>query len=145
MLQLNHWHWWILAIVLIVLEVFAPGAIFLWLGISAAAVGSLLYIVPNIDWQYQLLIFSVLSITSIVVWKRYQTKNPTPTDQPQLNRRGSQYIGRLFTLDVPIVNEVGKLHVDDTSWKIQGEDCPVNTRVRVTGVDGTILLVEIVD
>jgi len=127
-----------------VLEVFAPGAVFLWLGISAGVVGSLLYFIPGIDWEYQLLIFSLLSIVSILLWKKYQTKNPVQTDQPQLNRRGSQYIGRLFTLDEPIVNEVGKIHVDDTIWKIQGEDCPANSRVRVTGVDGTILLVETV-
>lgn len=144
LIELTHWHWWILAIVLVVLEVFAPGAVFLWLGISAAVVGSLLYFVPGIDWEYQLLIFSVLSILSILLWKKYQSKNPVQTDQPQLNRRGSQYIGRLFTLDEPIVNEVGKIHVDDTIWKIQGEDCPANTRVRVTGVDGTILLVEVI-
>ena len=59
-----------------------------------------------------------------------------------MNRRGEQYIGRNFTLEHPIVNGVGKIQVDDSIWKIRGEDCAVGTRVRVTGVDGTIMLVE---
>ncbi len=58
-----------------------------------------------------------------------------------LNRRGAQYVGRLFTLEQPIVNGVGKLRVDDTTWKIIGEDCPVGTRVRVSGVESTVLKV----
>ena len=37
--NVNHWHWWILAVALVVLEAFAPGTFFLWMGISAAVVG----------------------------------------------------------------------------------------------------------
>ena len=40
--QLGHWHWWILTAALIILEVFAPGAFFLWLGLAAAASSDLL-------------------------------------------------------------------------------------------------------
>ncbi|HHO67888.1 MAG TPA: NfeD family protein, partial [Gammaproteobacteria bacterium] len=64
------------------------------------------------------------------------------TDQPTLNRRGEQYIGRVFTLETPLVNGMGKIRIDDTTWKIEGPDCEPGTRIRVTGVDGTILKVE---
>ena len=46
--QLDYWHWWILAAVLIIFEVFAPGAFFLWLGIAAAALGGLVYLSPSL-------------------------------------------------------------------------------------------------
>ncbi len=42
----------------------------------------------------------------------------------------------------PSVNGVGKLRVDDTTWKVAGNDVPAGSRVRVTGVEGTILQVE---
>ena len=66
---------------------------------------------------------------------------PIQTDQPRLNRRGEQYIGRIFTLSIPIQHGQGKIQVDDTRWKIQGIDCPVGSQVQVTGVDGVVLTV----
>ncbi len=137
--SMNHWHWWILAPVLIILEVFAPGAFFLWLGIAATAVGGVVYVYPAMGWEYQLLSFSVLSVISIVIWRKYFHSTPADTDQPNLNRRGQQYVGRVFTLEEPLVDGIGKIRVDDSTWKVRGEDCPAGTRIEVTGVDGTIL------
>jgi membrane protein implicated in regulation of membrane protease activity len=136
---IGHWHWWILAAALIILEVFAPGAFFLWLGIAAVAVGCVVFVSPEISWEYQLLLFSVLSIISIFIWRKYFRSTPADTDQPHLNRRGEQYIGRVFTLQEPVTDGIGKIHVDDSTWKVRGEDCPAGTQVEVTGVDGTIL------
>lgn len=140
--ELTYWHWWILGVVLIVLEVFAPGTFFLWMGISSGLVGVILLLAPELGWQYQFMMFSIFSIVSIAAWRLYLRKYPTKTDRPTLNRRGEQYIGRQFTLEHPIVNSLGKIHVDDSTWKIRGEDCDIGARVQVTGVEGTILLVE---
>ncbi len=139
--SLSHWHWWILAAALIILEVFAPGAFFLWLGLAAMAVGGIVYLLPGLAWEYQLLLFSVLSVISILVWRRFFRLSAADTDQPNLNRRGQQYVGRVFTLEEPIVDGEGKIHVDDSTWKVHGQDCPAGSRVKVTGVDGTILRV----
>ena len=137
--ELGYWHWWILAAALIILEVFAPGAFFLWLGLSAATVGIVVYFAPGIEWEVQVLLFSVLSIISIFVWRKFFRQKPSDTDQPYLNRRGEQYVGRVFTLDEPSVDGMGKIRVDDSTWKIRGESCPVGTQVEVTGTNGTIL------
>lgn len=138
-----YWHWWVLGIVLLIMEVFAPGAFMLWLGISAGVVGGLVLAVPAVPLKIQLLVFAALSLVSIVGWRLYVKKNPPPpTDEPTLNRRGTQYIGRVFTLDEPIVNGVGKLVVDDTTWKVAGPDTGAGARVRVAKVDNTVLQVE---
>ena len=142
--HLGYWHWWIGAVALVVLELFAPGAFFLWLGISAAVVGLLVYLFADIGWQYQLMLFSILSVASIVTWRIYFKDRTEGSDQPTLNRRGAQYIGRSFTLAEPIVNGMGKIRVDDTSWRIEGPDCEAGIQVRVTGVDGVLLKVEAV-
>ena len=63
------------------------------------------------------------------------------SEQPLLNRRAEQYVGRVFTLQEPIVNGRGRLRVDDTVWRVEGEDCPAGTAVEVTGVDATLLRV----
>ena len=138
----NHWGWWIFGIVLIVLEVAAPGAVFMWMGIAAGIVGFAAFFVPDLNWEYQFLIFAVLSVVSILVARRYLKARPIETDQPSLNRRGSQYIGRFFTLAEPIVDGRGRLHVDDTMWKIEGPDLPKGQKVTVKTVEGVILRVE---
>ena len=140
--ELHFWHWWIIGAGLLILEVFAPGAFFLWLAVAAGITGLVAWLVPSIGWEYQLLMFSLLSVISVVVWRNYLRKHPTETDQPTLNRRGEQYVGRVFTLDEPIINGDGKIRVDDTTWKIRGEDVEAGTRITVTGVNGTVLEVE---
>jgi hypothetical protein len=139
---LVHWHWWAAGVVLVILEVFVSGAILLWVGIAAAVVGLVVLFVPALDWQYQFLIFGLLSVASIVVSRRYLMRHPIETDRPELNRRGQQYVGRSFTLAEPIENGRGRLHVDDTMWKIGGPDLAAGSQVRVVGVDGVILKVE---
>lgn len=139
---IEFWYWWVAAVVLIVVEVFAPGTVALWMAVSAAVVGLLLLAVPDLTWEVQFLVFAVLSVATVVGWRAYQLRYPSESDQPALNRRGQQYVGRVFTLTEAIVNGTGKIHVDDTMWKVEGQDLPEGTRVRVTGVAGTVLTVE---
>ena len=141
--NLDYWHWFILAVVLVILEVFSPGVFFIWMGLAAGIVGVILLAFPELDWQYQLLIFAVLSVTDILAARLILQRHPIRTDHPTLNRRGEQYIGRVLTLEEPIVNGEGKIHVDDSTWKVRGDDCTAGQKVKVTGVDGVVLLVKI--
>lgn len=140
--ELLFWHWWILAGILMVLEIVVPGVFLLWLGIAAAVTGLVAYVATGMAWQWEALIFAVLSIITVWGWRSYQRRNPTETDLPMLNRRGEQYVGRRLSLDQPIVNGRGQVKVDDTTWRVEGADLPAGTPVVVTGVKGTILVVE---
>lgn len=139
------WHWWILAGLLLILELTAPAFFFLWLGIAAAAVGLILLVFPSIGIETQLVLFGITSIMAVIVWKKYREARPLKSDQPNLNRRGHQYIGRIFSLDHPIDNGVGKVTVDDSTWKIKGPNLPAGTHIKVTGVEGTVFIVEATD
>jgi membrane protein implicated in regulation of membrane protease activity len=139
------WHWWILAGLLLILELTAPAFFFLWLGIAAAAVGLILLVFPSIPIETQLVLFGIASIVAVLAWRKYRETRPVITDQPNLNRRGHQYIGRVFSLEEPINNGVGKVTVDDSTWKVKGPDLPRGKSVRVTGVDGVIFTVEVAE
>lgn len=139
---IEFWHWWVLGALLIAVEVIAPTTILIWPGLAAGVVGLVLLVAGDIGWQFQVSLFAVLSITSVVAWRYYARSRPAHADDPDPSRRAEQYIGRLFTLDEPIVNRRGKLKVEDTIWKIEGEDLDAGTRVKVVGVDGVILKVE---
>lgn len=136
------WHWWILAGILLILELTAPVFFFLWLGIAAAAVGMILLAFPAIPFETQVVLFGITSVVAVIGWKKYVEARPRTTDQPNLNRRGHQYIGRVLTLSEPIVNGDGKVTVDDSTWRVKGPDLDVGTAVKVTGVDGVIFEVE---
>jgi len=141
-LEIVFWNWWVLALVLLVVELLAPGFFFLWMAASAFVTGSLLLLIPAIDVKLQVSIFSILSVVFIGLWKLYGKKHPITTDHPLLNKRGQQYIGRVFNLYKPIENGEGKIKVDDSIWKVHGEDCDINTKVKVIAVRGTVFDVE---
>ena len=140
--HLTNWHWFILAVILFVFEVFAPGAFFMWIAIAAAIMGLIISMFSGMTWEYQLFLFSILSVASLFVWRKFAAGDTAVTDQPQLNKRGMQYVGRVFTLEEPIVNRYGRIRVDDTTWKIHGDDSEVGDTVKVLKIEGTVLLVE---
>lgn len=140
--QIEFWHWLIAAVIMIILEMVIPAAWFLWMGISAFAVGLLLFFLPATPLLIQIIIFGALSVSTLALYKWRQTASPVKKDLPNLNRRGEQYVGRIFTLDEPIVNGVGKVRIDDSTWKVRGADMPAGSKVRVLSVEGTSLNVE---
>lgn len=143
LMHIEFWHWLVVAVILISIEMLIVGTYyFLWMSLSAAIVGAILFFFPGLPWLAQVIIFTVLSLLIIVFFKQYQTRNPVTSDQPALNRRGEQYIGRVFTLTESIVNGVGKVKVDDTTWKVNGEDMPAGSKVKVVAIDGTVFKVE---
>ncbi len=139
--QFVFWYWWVLAIVLLGIEIMTAGFFFVWMSVAAVLTGFLALIMPFLTLNAQLFIFAVLSMVSVVLWKRYMNKHPIVTDHPHLNQRGAQYIGRTFTLIEAIENGQGRVKVDDSRWRVEGEDCPQGATVKVVAVDGTVFKV----
>ena len=137
----GHWHWWVLGVVLLGAEMLAPGVFLLWMGIAAGATGVVVLVAPEMDWRYQFLLFAVLAVASVIAARIYLKRRPIETDRPELNRRGQQYVGRTFTLAEALENGRGRLHVDDTMWRVSGPDIPAGRQVEVVGVDGVLLQV----
>jgi membrane protein implicated in regulation of membrane protease activity len=142
--SLGSWSWFILAALLLVLEVLAPGMFMLWLALSAIVVG-VAASAAVLTWQVQLIAFAVLAIVLVPVWRYFAAKAGKPVDNPFLNERAQGYVGRVFTLDRPIVDGVGAVRIDDTIWRVSGPDCPSGSRVRIARADGANLLVQAAD
>lgn len=135
--------WWILALLLIALEVLAPGYFLLWIGIGAAATGVLLWLVPGLSLLVQALAFALLALLACAAYGyglRPKLLRGAPAGE-RLNRRGEQMIGKRYVLIEPIVNGRGKARVGDGEWLVSGPDLPPGASVEVTGVDGTTLRV----
>jgi inner membrane protein len=139
--SLGFWDWFILAAVLLLLEVLAPGTFMLWLGLSAFLVG-LISLAIDWTWQSQCVAFAVFAIAAIPLWRRIGARAKAPTDQPFLNRRADAFIGRVFTLEKPIIDGSGTIGIGDTVWRVSGPDCPAGSRIKVAAIDGATLRVE---
>ena len=139
--ELGPWSWMILAAVLLALEMLAPGIFLMWFGMAAAVTG-LITFRYDVAWQWQLIWFCALSLTTVLLVNRYLRKYPLESDSPLLNQRAAQLIGRSFVLVDPIVNGRGSVHAGDTIWRVKGPELPAGTRVKVVGADGSVLKVE---
>lgn len=142
-ISLSHWTWFILALVLLGLEMAMPGVVFLWMAIASAIVGGIVFFMPQISWEMQFIIFAVLSIVSVFMGRTFLTRNPIETSDTNLNKRADQFVGHNFVLLSDMMNGQGKVHIGDTNWSVEGDfEAKAGEKVRVVGVDVTILKVE---
>jgi membrane protein implicated in regulation of membrane protease activity len=81
----------------------------------------------------------VLDILIDFVWAHPSISR---SDQPALNQRAAQAIGRIYVVEEAIVAGRGKVRIGDTLWPVEGRETPAGTHVKVTAVNGTVLLVE---
>lgn len=140
--ELGPWNWMVLGLILLTFEIIAPGVFLLWIGIAALIVGAAslaLWDAAFWTWQLQSVIFSVLAVVCAIIGKRIYDGREAPTDQPLLNQRGAQLIGRIATLTEPICDGRGRVHFGDTLWRISGPDLPAGSRVRVVKAGATDL------
>ena len=115
----------------------------MWLGFAAGVTGLVVLVAPDIVWEIQILMFAILSVVSVLVGRQWFRKNPIETDQPVLNLRGQELIGHVYeVVERPIENGAGRVRVGETTWKVEGPDAPVGSKVRVVGVDSNVLKVE---
>ena len=140
---LGRWTWLVIAGVLLFLELMAPGVFFVWLSIAAAVTG-VLDLWFDLSWQVELLLFAALAVASVLIGRMILSRRQgRDSDAPHLNQRMQGYVGQIAVLQEPIKAGRGKVTIDDTVWDVAGPDAPRGARVRISGVDGMRLLVEI--
>lgn len=138
--QFGAWSWLIVGLALMGLETLAPGFVFLWFGLAAVATGLMASLI-GLSLKGQLVAFALLALASLVLWWRLQRRLAPQSADPTLNARAARHIGREFILAEPIISGNGRVRIDDSFWRIAGNDCPEGTKVTVSGVDGSVLTV----
>jgi inner membrane protein len=137
----GHWFWLSLGVVLAAAEIVAPGFFLIWLAVAAIMTGLLAWVIP-IPAALQVGLFAVIAVAAVYAGRRWFKMNPIESDDPNLNDRGARLIGELVTVVEAIDGGQGRVKVGDGVWSARGPDTPVGTRVRVTGSNGSTLMVE---
>ncbi|AAW87237.1 NfeD family protein [Aliivibrio fischeri] len=141
--QMNHWHWLTLGLLLLAGELLGTAGYFLWIGLSAVAVGALYAVIP-LSWQMQWISFAVFSLFTTWLWWRYQHKKDISSDAKRaLNQKDKQLIGQTSRLEEDIHAGSCRIVLGDTTWSAKSAvDIEKGTLVRVVSVDGIILTIE---
>jgi inner membrane protein len=140
---LGTWNWLIFSVILMALELIAPGVFLFWVGLAALLTG-LVSFAFNPSWQVQILMFAVFAAAAVPVWRRLARNSAADsTNSPFLNKRADALVGRVFTLEKPIIDGAGTVRIDDTVWRVAGPDAPAGSRVRIVQADGASLTVAV--
>ena len=138
---LGTWNWLIFGVVLMALELIAPGVFLFWLGLAALLTGLASFAFAP-SWQVQILMFAVFAAAAVPVWRRVARNSAAGNvHSPFLNKRADALVGRVFTLEKPIVDGAGTVRIDDTVWRVAGPDAPAGSRVKIVQADGASLTV----
>lgn len=146
--ELGPWNWMVLGFVLLAAEILLPGVFLLWIGIAAILVGALSLQFWGYffwTWQVQVLVFLILAVASAYLGNKIMNATKTESDEPLLNQRGEQLVGRTATLHEPISEGFGRVRIGDTTWRVSGPDLPAGTRVRIVSAKAGDLVVDRAD
>ena len=135
-----HYAWLLVGLVLAVAEMAIPGVFLIWMA-GAAIVTGLVAWAARIGLPLQVVLFAVLSILAVFTGRRYIARNPVISADPKLNRRADRAIGETVVVTQAIVGGEGRVRLGDSEWLARGVDAVPGTRLKVTGVDGAVLLV----
>ena len=82
------------------------------------------------------------AVFGLYFWMQYRARQRELDSPTAEHRLGLRHIGQALTLQAPIQNGSGRIRLGNREWHVRGPNLPVGARVRVTGVDGAILLVD---
>lgn len=133
--------WGCAALLLMAAETFAPGAFLMWLGFAAAGTFVLVWLLP-LSPLWQAVAFVLLSFLSVGLYLRFFRGKGETSDQPLLNRRSEQLIGKVYPLHEAIANGRGRIKLGDALWTVEGPDLPAGANVRIIGADSMTLKVD---
>lgn len=133
------WHWIVLGVILVLMELVVPSFTIFWFGLGALVVGLMLAILPEISLKWQILIFSLSSLAFTFLWFRFfvsskKTRSLLEDEEAAIGQTGIAASRAL------IPGEVGRVAfsvpvLGEESWMYQADE-PIETgnRVRVIGV-----------
>jgi inner membrane protein len=75
-------------------------------------------------------------------WREHRKRQAELNSPLAEHRQGMRYIGQSLVLEQPIQNNSGRIFLGKREWQVRGPNLPIGSRVRVMGVDGSILLVD---
>ena len=136
------WLWLIGGVLLLIMEIIAPGFFLVFLGAAAIATG-LFTVLFDLGTASQLALFALYAVISVMLGRRFYANRATDSADPLLNDRAGRLVGRVVTVVQQADDHGGRVRVGDSEWSARGGPAAAGERVRITGIDGNCLTVEV--
>jgi inner membrane protein len=136
-----HWVWLTLGLVLAGLEMLLPGVYLIWLA-AAAIITGVLTAAFDLSLPMQVVDFVFLSLIMAFSANRFLRDRPIESSDPLMNRPGARLVGQTALVVQAIEHGSGRIKLGDSEWIARGPDVAAGERVRISGSEGAILLVE---
>lgn len=139
-IQVEFWHWWVLALCFVVIEGMIPSGVFISMGIAGSILGAILMKYPYLEVTLQLGIFGSITMVLTFIFAQYKRKQYL---EEVANGKipASNMLGKELKLKLPIQNGFGEIEINGYHWSLKGPDTPAGTLVKVIQLDGEMLLV----
>lgn len=136
-----HWVWIAIGLILAALEMLVPGVYLIWLAVAAIVTG-LLTLGLDLALPSQVVIFVSVSLIAAFSARRFLRDSPIESSDPLLNQRGGRLAGEMAVVTQAFEGGSGRIKHGDSEWLARGPDLGVGERVRITGSNGAVLIVE---
>ena len=136
------WLWLIGGLLLLMAELIAPGVFLLFIG-AAAMITGVFVLLFGLGLAPALALFALYTAVAVLIGRKVYANQAVNSPDPLLNDRGARLIGRVVTATSPIDAIHGRVRVGDSEWSARGGPAAAGDQVRITGVDGNCLRVEI--
>ena len=136
-----HWVWLLVALVLAIAELIAPGVFLIWIAAAAALTG-VAALIFELPLAFQFAVFALLSIASVYLGRRWYSNNPVESSDPLLNDRAARLVGKSVLVVEAVDEHRGRVRIGDSEWSARGGPALAGQQVRITGIDGNCLKVE---
>jgi len=145
MFDIWFWIWVTLAAVLLVAEIFTAGFFMLPFGIAAAIAAVLNFLGVPLVWQF--VSFIGISVVLFISMRRFAEHI---THEPPVKTGANRLVGKtgLVMQDITPNTHTGQVRIEREEWRADApghSSIPVGTRVVVTAIEGTHLVVTPVD
>lgn len=133
--------WLGLAALLALAELFVPGVFLIWVA-AAAAVTGILSLFIDMTFAGQLTVFGLSTIMAVLGGRRWYLTHNVESENPLLNNRSAQLVGKTVTVVEAISATSGRVKVADGEWKAKGPDMQKGAIAKVAAVEGGVLRLE---
>tara|TARA_R110000824_G_scaffold21502_11_gene80158 strand:+ start:1194 stop:1673 length:480 start_codon:yes stop_codon:yes gene_type:complete len=133
--------WLGLAALLALAELFVPGVFLIWVA-AAAAVTGILSLFIDMTFAGQLTVFGLSTIMAVLGGRRWYLTHNVESENPLLNNRSAQLVGRTVTIVETVSATSGRAKVADGVWPARGPDMKKGMVAKVAAVEGGVLRLE---
>lgn len=142
------WVWGAFGLILLSLELAIGTFEVFWFGVAAICVAIAVWLFPNMPLATQFIMFALISLSALTIWRLYYKKNETHS---RVGQAQGQEIGRVGTvIEFCGPNQSGKIRfaqglMGDRVWAaVSNELINAGTEAEVVAVEGNALRIKAV-